>query len=246
MFNFTALALLCCILASQTGVVTAENAWNDVVRGAPGRMEHNLETTPLEVETKSECSSEDIVILHFQNPDFDDMNIGGLEIVFSNPPTYRVAGCSWDFKELPLLPEETTKIWTISLGVGGKSMTVACNGETVIDEDTTDCPESVWGDKYTSDMLLEFNLVDTASTRFRSSCRLNGYLLREDYFMFAGEMTEEECKEACLGHGNCLAMTYKDDGKECWARTEPSDGTVTAEAGYTSYLMCCLEGTSCQ
>ena len=79
----------------SVGVVTAENAWSDVVHGAPGRMEHNLETTPLEVETNSESCSGDIVVLHFQNPDFDDMNIGGLEIVFSNPPKYRVLGCRY-------------------------------------------------------------------------------------------------------------------------------------------------------
>ena len=62
--------------------------------------------------------------------------------------------------------------------------------------------------------------------------------------MIGGGMTEETCKEACLGRSNCLALTYKDNGEQCWARTELKD--VKAQGGFTSYLMCCLEGTSCQ
>ena len=43
-------------------------------------------------------------------------------------------------------------------------------------------------------------------------------------------MTEEACKEACLGRSNCLALTYKDNGEQCWARTELKD--VKAQGGF--------------
>ena len=134
-------------------------------------IDEDIEDSPLEIKTKAALGSNEKMFLRFYTDQIDDA--GGISIVFSSPPQYKLLNCTdWvDFKTN--LPAPLEKTWSITVDKSaGVRMLVHCNGELVVDELLSDqrCTTnpSSWS-KYWSGYIkiIKFTSEDTASTHYK-------------------------------------------------------------------------------
>ena len=90
----------------------------------------------MQIKTDSEFGSDDKIEL--QAYDLAIRNSAGdIEIIFSNPPKYKLDYCT-DSVEFPadLIPTEKNKVWTITRSIattGKRRIVINCNNKEVLD-----------------------------------------------------------------------------------------------------------------
>ena len=135
--------------------------WVDVDHD--NKLEFDIMTYPLQIETKSSLGSDDKVSVRFWG---EGSVIGDLTITFGAEPTYSISPCTAIQMKFSSLPEDDIKFWTIKKK--DNSLTLECNDVLVLEyvfESSEEAQCSVsWSQDVDSIMFLS---VDTASVRFR-------------------------------------------------------------------------------
>ena len=134
-------------------------------------IDHELEKVPLEIKTNSMSGSDDELLSYF----FTSVPqvAGGLRILFSPTPKYRIFGCNrWIWSSFPTpLPSATEKIWRITLDKSeGVRLMIHCNGELVLNVTLSNqvCSTSYWSRYWSGNVeKIWFYFQDTASDYFR-------------------------------------------------------------------------------
>ena len=93
--------------------------WTGLTRNS--NINHDLETTPLQIITNTEPGNTDQALLYLAN-------IGRLRVEFQRSRFY-IETCGYRYFP-PHMPEETNKIWTISRTK--EALTILCNGVEVL------------------------------------------------------------------------------------------------------------------
>ena len=148
--------------------------WKAAQRGV--MIDHNLETTPLEIKTDSEVGSNEQVYVRFHNPNDDPA--GGIDFRFNSRLQYRLQYChSTDNSSLndfpDSLPTSTVRVWMVTLDkTSGIRYKIHCNDVEVVnvllsDSECTGFDE--WR-KFYSRTPVKFQIIegnDTASDYYR-------------------------------------------------------------------------------
>ena len=163
--------------------------WTAVTREV--NINYDLENSPLQIRTKSEIGSNEKVRVFFYNA--QDEPAGGVILIFSSPPQYKLGWCSTSYNFPTTLPSGTDKVWTITLtrssGVT-PSVVIHCNNKEVLNvvlSDSECYSISNWRDYWSRNVeKIKFDSYDTASDYYRpgkvmTSCVLENYLDREVY-----------------------------------------------------------------
>ena len=76
------------------------------------KIDFDLENYPLQIKTDSEVGSdEEVKVMFFDSQ--EDL-IGGIFLYFKSPPQYYISYCSSSHVDIPNLPSQTEKVWTIT------------------------------------------------------------------------------------------------------------------------------------
>ena len=107
--------------------------WTDVVRHQ--FIAYDLEANPIQIKTDSVIGSGDyltVVAYTADNNDIDDyIDLGFLNIIFSNPISYIVRYCSYSKQSLTTPPVGQDKVWTIAKT--STNLIIICNEVKVLD-----------------------------------------------------------------------------------------------------------------
>ena len=132
----------------------------------------DLETTPLEIKTNSAIGSGDRVHVDFY--DSDENDAGGVWIVFSSIPQYRIYWCSSSYTNFSsTLPTAVDKVWRISLTrTSDITLQIHCNDVEVVNfllsERLCDDQYLDWTRYWSKDVeKIGFDIYDTASDYYR-------------------------------------------------------------------------------
>ena len=123
------------------------------------------------IKTKSKLGSNAEIFLRFFTNQITDA--GGISIVFSRPPQYKLLNCSNLIDFETKLPSTLEKTWSITVNkTAGIRMMVHCNGELVIDDQLSDqmcASNSLSWSRYWSGYIkrVKFTSEDTASTHYK-------------------------------------------------------------------------------
>jgi hypothetical protein len=134
------------------------------------KIDHDLETTPLEIKTDSTLGSGDKINVNFC--DSNKTQAGGFALLLSSPPQYYVWLCSGYYKTLQTnLPAATDKIWRLTLTrTSGIRLIIHCNELEVLNFLISDltCIEMNWRAYWIREIAkIEFDSKDTASDFYR-------------------------------------------------------------------------------
>jgi hypothetical protein len=128
------------------------------------KVQFDLKTHPLQIQTKSRLGSDDRIAVRFRG---EDSVIGSLTINFGREPTYMISRCTETEKKFLSLPNSNTKLWTIRKS--DNFLTVECNDELVLeyefDSSNSDQCSTSWSRDVESIIFLS---LDTASVKFRA------------------------------------------------------------------------------
>jgi hypothetical protein len=133
------------------------------------KIDHDLETTPLEIKTDSSVNDDVRVELRFF--DVGGVSAGGLLIGFYKKMEYQLENCRPYVGFPSTLPSAIDKVWTIILTKSsGVRLRILCNGvevANVLMSDTT-CSKSEWSQYWNRPVKkIEFHSYDTASDNYR-------------------------------------------------------------------------------
>ena len=153
--------------------ILKHTGWVPVARD--GKLNYDLEGLPLHIKTDSEAGSDESVVVLFFNDQAKDA--GGVRLFFTTPPQYRFEYCTISRTDLPTdLPNETDKIWTMTLHRDSKDrrVIVHCNEEEILNVVLSDasCDDKGWSNKWSREVekiMFIGSRVDTASDFFRAS-----------------------------------------------------------------------------
>jgi hypothetical protein len=139
------------------------------------KIDHDLETTPLEIKTDSILGSEDTMRVDFY--DSNKTQAGGFVLLLTSPPQYYVWLCSGSYKTLQThLPAATDKIWRLTLTrTSGIRLIIHCNEEEVLNfliSDST-CIEKNWSAYWNRKVTKIWFDLDTASDFYRPTGKMN-------------------------------------------------------------------------
>ena len=139
------------------------------------KIDFNLENFPLQIKTDSEVGSDEESRVRFYDSQED--LIGGIYLYFESTPQYYISYCSSSHVDIPNLPSETEKVWTITFTRTSDVVTlvVHCNEVEVINVVISDsiCKSGFaathWSRKPASKILFlsEGDKKDTASDYYR-------------------------------------------------------------------------------
>ena len=135
-------------------------------------IEHDLESTPLEIKTDSELGSGDRVDLEFFDSDGDQA--GGLALYISSPLKYHIPYCMSGYAEFDTTPpSDKDKVWRVTIDRKSSTLVyllIHCNNELVLDRgiSSSRCDGSydytIWGREIDQ---IAFFVTDTASDAYR-------------------------------------------------------------------------------
>ena len=139
------------------------------------KLEFDLENYPLQIKTDSEVGSDEESRVMFYD-DQEDL-IGGIYLFFTSPPQYYISYCFTSHVDVPNLPSEAEKVWTITFTRTSDVVTLVlhCNEVEVFNVVISDtiCKSGYaathWSRKPASKILFlsDGNNIDTASDYFR-------------------------------------------------------------------------------
>ena len=139
------------------------------------KIDFDLENYPLQIKTNSVAGSDEELRVMFYD-DQEDL-IGGIYLFFKSTPQYYIGYCSSSKVDIPNLPSETEKVWTITFKRTSDVVTLVlhCNEVEVFNVVISDsiCKSGFaaryWSNKPASKILFvsEGNYVDTASDYYR-------------------------------------------------------------------------------
>ena len=139
------------------------------------KIDFDLENYPLQIKTDSEVGSDDEIRVMFYDSQED--LIGGIFLYFTSPAQYYISHCSSSHVDIPNLPSETEKVWTITFTRTSDVVTlmVHCNEVEVFNVVISDtiCKSGYatthWSRKPASKIsfLSDGSKIDTASDYFR-------------------------------------------------------------------------------
>ena len=135
------------------------------------KISHDLQTTPLKIETDSTVESWQNVHIDFFTSEGD--RVGGFDIKFyDHPIKWGLGRCITSWTPFsPELPSNVHKVWVLTK-LTGPRVTVQCNGVTVVDVLMSDdtCTDSRWKQYWVKDVkLIEFSSQDKASDYYKSA-----------------------------------------------------------------------------
>ena len=142
--------------------------WTAIQRNVD--INYDLENSPLQIRTDSPVESYDYMVVYFYTA--QRIWTGGVQIYLSPSPKYYPRFCTSSWTKFPTaLPNETNKIWTITLSkTSGIRFIIHCNNKEVLNvmmSDTT-CTDSNWSEKWSSDVeKIQFSSSDEASDYYR-------------------------------------------------------------------------------
>ena len=136
-------------------------------RGVP--LDHNLETTPLEIKTDSEVESNDLMVVNFLTA--QEKQTGGVWIVIRSTVWYQLGACNHKTVLPTTLPSTKEKVFRITLSrTSGIRLRIECNEEEILNvlmSDTT-CTDSSWSTTWSGEVKkIRFSTSDTASDYYR-------------------------------------------------------------------------------
>ena len=145
------------------------------------KIDLDLENYPLQIKTDSEVGSDEEIRVMFHDSQED--LIGGIFLYFTSPPQYFISYCSSTHVDIPNLPSETEKVWTITFTRTSDVVTlvVHCNEVEVVNVVISDsiCKSDYaathWSRKPANKILFLSvgNRIDTASDYYRQgNCNL--------------------------------------------------------------------------
>ena len=139
------------------------------------KIDFDLENYPLQIKTDSEVGSDEEVRVMFYDSQED--LIGGIFLYFTSTPQYFIGYCFSSHVDIPNLPSETEKVWTITFTRTSDVVTlvVHCNEVEVFNvviSDTIcklDYAATYWSRKPASKILFlsDGSNIDTASDYHR-------------------------------------------------------------------------------
>ncbi|KAL5255495.1 hypothetical protein ACHWQZ_G010913 [Mnemiopsis leidyi] len=152
------------------GVSATSDDWIAVERDV--KINYDLENSPLQIKTDSVEGSDEKVRVYFFN--VQDYDAGGVNLIFSSPPQYRLRDCSTtsSYTNFPTdIPTETNKVWTLTLSrVSGEiRVVITCNTVEVLNAvlSSTTCSVSDWSTYWSRDVeMIRFS--SDASVYYRA------------------------------------------------------------------------------
>ena len=139
------------------------------------KINFDLENYPLQIKTDSEVGSDEELRVMFYDSQED--LIGGIFLYFESTPQYYISYCSSSHVDIPNLPSETEKVWTITFTRTSDVVTLVlhCNEvevfKVVISNSIckSDYAATHWSRKPASKILFHSDAsnIDTASDYFR-------------------------------------------------------------------------------
>ena len=144
------------------------------------KIDFDLENSLLHVKTDSEIGSDEELRVMFHDSQED--LIGGIYLYFKSTPQYFIGYCSSSKVDIPNLPSENEKVWTITFKRTSEdvvTLVVHCNEVEVFNVviSKTVCSTSysswvtVWSRKPASKIsFLSSGETDTASDYYKQGC----------------------------------------------------------------------------
>ena len=139
----------------------------------PELINYDLENSPLQIKTNSMLGSDEKVHLYFRTaqPELT----GGVRIYFTSPPQYELTWCTVKKDFDTELPDETDKVWTITLSKpsGETHVVITCNNVKVLDVVFSDAictfPDPHWSEVWGGDVeeIMFSSCCDTATDYYR-------------------------------------------------------------------------------
>ena len=141
------------------------------------KIDFDLENYPLQIKTDSEVGSDEEVRVMFY--DSQEALIGGILLYFESTPQYYIGYCSSSHVDIPNLPSETEKVWTITFTrtSGVVTLVLHCNEVEVFNVviSGTVCSKSYWSTYWSrkpASKILFYSKskggsIDTASDYYR-------------------------------------------------------------------------------
>ena len=137
----------------------------------PELINYDLENSPLQIKTNSMLGSDEKVHLYFRTAKQELR--GGVRIYFTSPPQYELTWCTFETDFDTELPDETDKVWTITLSKpsGEIHVVITCNNVKVLNvvfSDTT-CTRPDWSKDWDGDVekIIFSSCCDTATDYYR-------------------------------------------------------------------------------
>jgi hypothetical protein len=135
-------------------------------------LDHDLETTPLEIKIDSEVGSDEQMVVIFHTA--QGSTAGVVQISFTSTVQYRLGWCTssrTDFPKTTTLPSTEEKVFRITLTrTSGVRLKIHCNEEEIVNVliSGTTCSYSSWSTIWSRDVeWIRFNNSDTASDYYR-------------------------------------------------------------------------------
>ena len=134
-------------------------------------INHDLESTPLQIKTNSKVGSNEELAVYFQTAVGD--GAGGLLIYFKGTNHFWISSCSTSNSNFPAdLPSEADKIWKIMLTRTSEiRLVIRCNNVEVVNVVLSDstCGDSDWSTVWKGDIeKLKFPTWDSSSDFYRA------------------------------------------------------------------------------
>ena len=139
------------------------------------KIDFDLENFLLQIKTDSEVGSDEEVRVMFHDSQED--LIGGIYLYFESTPQYFIGYCSSSHVDIPNLPSETEKVWTITFTRTSDvvKLVLHCNEVEVFNVVISDtiCKSgfaaTYWSKKPASKIsfLSDASTIDTASDYYR-------------------------------------------------------------------------------
>ena len=133
-------------------------------------IDHDIETTPLEIRSDSVLGSGDEVYVYFR--DSQGNLAGGVNLELSSTPQYYIGWCNGSFNFPTTLSTETVKVWRITVIKSSDivSVQIHCNGEEVLNYVLSDSTcSSYWTSYWRRDgvQIYFYPGYNTASDYYR-------------------------------------------------------------------------------
>ena len=154
------------------------------------KINFDLENYPLQIKTDSEVGSDEEVRVMFYDSQED--LIGGIFLYFTSTPQYFIGYCSSSHVDIPNLPSETDKVWTITFTRTSDVVTLVlhCNEVEVINVviSGTVCKSywsTYWSRKPASKILFlsEGGTKDTASDYYRRGINIKNSKINHELIL---------------------------------------------------------------
>ena len=113
--------------------------WTAVGDVGNRRIDFDIETSPLQIQTDSRVGSKEILWVRFVRVDSNDHEGTGVNIKFTDPPTYSIGSCDITNVSFSMPEGSKPRIWTFKKQ--NKRLKLLCDGETIFDFDFTKSSE---------------------------------------------------------------------------------------------------------